>query len=203
MSTNQILLDAGLRDAFLELTNVGIGRAAATMSELAGRTIDISVPEIEMFTPECFQEFRGAADSTVAYVVQDFDGELVGRAFILLSKTAAIHLAELLFGEDDIGGRFDETEQNSILELGNIMIGGIMGTLCNEFSSTINYDVPEIQLKGVDELIALLSPDSNVALTIRANLSIGNEDVNSNVLLVFDDKTNQNLVEKLDSLVNG
>ena len=197
----EILADPNLKDIFLELANIGIGRAAANMSDLAGRSVDISVPELELFNESSLEKIV-SQDETIAYVVQNFEGDLKGSAYILFSESAAIQLASLLFGEDETGGRFDESEQNSILELGNIMIGGIMGTFCNEFSASINYHVPEIQLKGMSDLIQFIDPDSTFALTIQATLSIGGDNVNSHILLIYEKDTHAFLSQKLGTLLN-
>lgn len=43
----QLFSDAA-KDAFLEISNIGIGRAAATMSDLVGRRVNIAVPRVEL-----------------------------------------------------------------------------------------------------------------------------------------------------------
>lgn len=198
MQFEKVKLSEESQDVFLELSNIGIGRAAANMSELAGRQVDISVPRLDVFDRETFALQDMEEQDTVAYVSQAFSGDLVGEAIIMLSQAGALRLSSLLFEEDTPSQTFDENEQASILELGNIMIGGILGTFSNEFEANINYDVPEIQVKGFDDFVELVKPAESVILVIKATLSIGSANVDSKVLLLFNEETCYRIATMLD-----
>lgn len=202
MSDSDLNIGEEASDIFLELSNIGIGRAAATMSELADRQVEISIPELEIF--KCGDDISPDIDidkeDAVAYVCQGFSGDVTGQAYILLNKMAAIRLSSLMFEEEEPGESFGENEQASIVELGNIMIGGLLGTIVNEFDAKIDYEVPEIQLKGFEEFIGLINPKDSVLMIVKAKLSIGAENINCSAILLFTQDACAYLVEKLKNV---
>jgi len=174
-----------VQDAFLELTNIGIGKAASAMSELVDRHLQITVPHFHYFQVgegSAIPEFH--LKSTVQ-VLQVFSGMIEGRVLLVLSKEGAVRLASMLLDEDVREDAFGETEQSAILELGNIMIGGLMGSLSNSMELSLNYEPPEIQMRGDDNLaLGQWKTGEPLVVVIKATLTIDEEDVSSYLILL-------------------
>jgi len=196
----QLFSDAA-KDAFLEISNIGIGRAAATMSDLVGRRVNIAVPELSFHhVGECCP-FKGFADCATVQVRQFFYGELSGEAILALSKQGAMCLAKLLLDEVDMEDAFGDNEQGAILETGNIMIGGLVGKLSNTLSLSLGYEIPEIHLKGDSAISSDKLPVKTCMVVIQARLTVDNEDVTSYLVLLLTVENFKTLISRLNSIL--
>lgn len=188
-----------VQDAFLELTNIGIGRAASAMSELVDRHLQITVPHFHFYQigeGSAIPEFQRMA---TVQVLQVFSGDIQGRVLLVLSKEGAVHLSSLLLDEDVQEEAFGESEQGAILELGNIMIGGLMGSLANTLDIEFHYDPPEIQLRGDDNLaLGLWKSGEPLVVVIKATLSIEGENVSSYLILLVNLENFDRLIKLLN-----
>jgi chemotaxis protein CheC len=201
------LLRPELGELFVELANIGVGRAAAAMSDLAQKEVKISVPSVEVIRLRNAQTSLRLEEGPTLRVSQLVTGGLQGQALVLLSRAGAVRLASLMLGRTDESDAFDEAEQAALLELGNIMIGGVIGTLANQFQDTIGYEVPRLYLRGASDAVELIfdlvRPDCTDVLVMQARLSIDEIDVRSYFLLLLEDERLQSLAAKLERLLQG
>lgn len=151
-------------DLLKELINVGVGRAAASLSELIGLRIELSVPEI--WTSCDCREISGALTERAAMVVwQEFSGDLCGRAALAFPEASGLSLAALLAGNDVAASELDMELSGVLLEVGNILLNGIMGTIANEAHNNLQYMLPVLQCGG-DALSRVLQSDSYEAMEL-------------------------------------
>jgi chemotaxis protein CheC len=190
-----------LLDALLETANVGVGRAAASLSELTGREVEISVPELVIFGANEAGNMSDLQNVAVLRVAQRFSQAMEGYVMLLLNEAGSRRVARLILGEQIEGNSFDEIEQSALLELANIMINGVMGTIANQLGVTLGYEVPYLELKGITglgELIYDLIPDLAMQVVfMRASLKISAEVIHGYIVLVLDEKNLGILVSKL------
>lgn len=141
------VLDDDALDAIRELMSIGVGRAAAALSELMGQRIDLSIPSIQIcHTDDCrcrlFGEFREA--ETV--ILQKFSGNIQGCASLCFPEASSLALARLLSGEMGTSTDGLDAELSGILlEVGNIVLNGVMGSLSNAMNSHLTYNLPELR----------------------------------------------------------
>lgn len=172
------------RDAFLEIANIGIGRAANAMSELVERQVTIEVPRLECADNAASGLINELGANSTVHVSQGFSGEISGEAILVLGKPGAMSLASLLLEDIDMGDAFGDTVQGAILELGNIMIGGLVGSLSNAANIPFSYEVPQIHLKGTEPIGKDFEKETFMVI-IKAQLTIDTEDVTSFLVLVL------------------
>jgi len=188
-------------DALLETANIGVGRAAASLGELTGREVEISVLELVLFSADAVVEMTELRNVAVLRIAQRFTQAMEGYVMLLLNEAGARRVARLILGEQLEANSFDEIEQSALLELGNIMINGVMGTIANQLGITLGYDVPYLELKGVaglGELISEMIPDQTTQVVfMRASLKISAEVIHGYMVLVLDQKNLEVLVSKL------
>ncbi len=201
-------LNPELADLFIELATMGLGRAAAAMSALAEREVKISAPSMEVFSVQNRTVCLSIEAGPTLRVSQAVKGGMHGQAVVVLSKAGATRIAQLLLEKtDESGDAFDETDQAAIIELGNIMIGSIVGTLATHFKATVSYDIPKLDLCGataVGELISdLVSTKCSELLVLRSTLSINDSNVQSYFLLLLEDNNLRSLSQELEVILRG
>jgi chemotaxis protein CheC len=191
-----------LVDALLETANVGVGRAAAALSELTERKVEISVPELVIFSTDEPVQMTDLHDVAVLRVAQRFNRELEGYALLLLNEAGSRRVARLILGEEIEGNSFDEMEQSALLELCNIMINGVMGSIANQLGIGLSYEVPFLELKGIFDLrelvFDLLPQRTGRVVFMRASLKISSEIVHGYIVLILDEENLELLLSQLE-----
>ena len=191
-----------VKDAFLEIANIGIGRAASAMSDLVGIHITIQVTSIEFSQLDPAANIPEFHSQATVQVVQVFEKGLEGRALLILSKDGASGISSLMLGEEIEEETFGATEQAAILELGNIMIGGLTGSLCNQLDMNLSYAPPEIQMRGDDHIsLGTWQKEEPVGVIIKASLSLEGCDISSYLALVLSEESFAILANKLQNVL--
>ena len=204
--TAEALPNPEVQDALLELINIGVGRAAASISELTGCPVAINVPTLEILGLDHPRQLTDLQQGITMRVSQSFAGGLTGHTMFILNEEGAHRLAELLLHAPRSQQALDENEQAALLEVGNIIIGGVIGNLVNHIEVEVTYDLPQLQLRGVSGFVDLVSDLMDLrqarVLLMQASLSIAAENVNGYFMLLFDEPRLRELVARLVRMVS-
>lgn len=135
-------LDEEQQDAVTEVINIGVGRAAASLSEMLGHRINLCVPAIKVCRAEGLaQKLRDESGVDVC-VTQDFDGGLTGRAMLAFPQQSGVELSKILGEVDDPLDELSVDLVGILEEVGNIVLNGVLGTIGNMTDSALDYSVP-------------------------------------------------------------
>jgi chemotaxis protein CheC len=135
-------------DALSELINISFSRAAASLSELTGRRVLITAPEVKMIPmhelPDALSAFM--ADE-VATVHQIFSGPVAGDVFLLFNHRSAATLAGLLTETQAPGEKLDASLAEALTEIGNILLNACLGMFGNLLDVRVTFSVPRWNLE--------------------------------------------------------
>ncbi len=191
-------------DVLLELVNIGVGRAARGLSELTGREVTMTIPTLELINHTAGDHVLESCHGITIRVSQAFSGGIGGHAMLVLNRAGAVRLAELLLGKEAGDDAFDVNEQGAMLELGNIVIGNVIGLLASELDAPVEYEMPQLQLRGTKNYIDLISdivdPRLAKVIIMRASLSIREDRISGYFLMMFPDTSLAGLISKLTCL---
>lgn len=131
-------------DALKEVINIGMGRAAATLSELMQTRIELTVPGVLVGQVDgmLFRLSRAVGGRGLA-VVLDFEGPCLGRAALVLPHDSGLRLARILGDVADGSDELDLELSGILTEVGNIMINSVLGSLANVAGLCFSYRVPQ------------------------------------------------------------
>ncbi|HJR35715.1 MAG TPA: chemotaxis protein CheC [Gemmatimonadales bacterium] len=132
------------RDALREVANIGAGHAATALSQMTGRRIMISVPEVSVRRLEEVALLVGPPDTVIAGVLMHVMGDLTGRTLVVLGQDSAHALCELLLRKPSRGPTFDAMQQSTIKETGNILCSAYMNALSDFLGMMLVPSVPAL-----------------------------------------------------------
>jgi chemotaxis protein CheC len=141
--TGQTGLDAAARDALTELMTIGVGRAAASLSDLIGERIELSVLCVRL-SHDGLQSLFAPVESISTVVMQGFQGHTTGRAALIFPQASALTLGCLLSGDDCVSTEVDAELNGILLEVGNIVLNGVLGSLSNLTGDEPEYSLPTL-----------------------------------------------------------
>jgi chemotaxis protein CheC len=136
------------RDALTELANMGVGRAAASLSRMVDEPIHLSVPDVALLTREeaaCEMEARDPA--RLIAVRQDFSGSFAGHALLLFPETNSLELVRAVVGPQPTLEEIADLEEEAMAEVGNVILNGYLATIANLLQEQLQISLPDV-LRG-------------------------------------------------------
>ncbi len=115
-----------------EIVDIGVGRAGSILGELVGSPVKLHIPAVGLAELSNLQSCLSLADETeLASVRQSFAGSLEGLAMLLFPRKSGDDLARKLIGDDPAIDCIDSERQETLTELGNILLNCVLGSLSN------------------------------------------------------------------------
>lgn len=151
-------LSEGETDALAELFNVGLHRAAASLSDITGQRIIVDMPKLVVCEiGEIEQRLADLVGGEIATVHQMFGGAVAGDAVLLLEHDKAAALARLMTaGEAATGGRLDQSAREVLVEIGNIVLGACLSGFGDMLQTPVSFSVPRIHIESLRTILGSL-----------------------------------------------
>ena len=156
-------LDERQIDALTELFNVGMHRAAASLSELTSQRINVDLPKVWVVPIEEIERQLGElVHGDLATVHQIFAGPVAGDAVLLLEHDKAATLTRLMTdGEVAVAGRLDQSAREGLAEVGNVVLGACLSAFGDMLKVGVSFSVPRLHVESLGGVLRSLHVDSD------------------------------------------
>ena len=180
------------KDILQEIMNIAFGKAAADLAEVINIFVVLSVPDIRIIKavdlPDYIQtEFSEFGN--ISIVEQNFWGEFKGNALLIFPADAGKELisllgdgSELTFGSESS----DILENETLMEVGNILIGACVGKVAELLKDVVTYSPPRVIIEdhpNVSMPKTLFDP-SNSAIILKTVFCFNERNVNGFLFLI-------------------
>jgi chemotaxis protein CheC len=192
------------RDALLEVINIAFGRAAASLSELTGQRVLLTVPKAAICPiHELVEKIALVIEGDVATVQQIFKGPVSGSAMLVLDYEGAILLSGLLMERRAPLKRLDLSDREALTEVGNIILNACLGTFGNLLQVHITFLVPRLHVQSLNTLLDTITIDSEelqYALVITTNFQLRESSVGGYLIVALGVTSLERLIQALARL---
>ena len=179
------MLNAEHEDILTELVNIGIGRAAYTLSEMVDSHVGLQVPSLSLASLGLAPLTRyESGEESVSVVVQGFTGGLVGTAVLAIPQASARKLVAVLTNTPSESATIDVEREGVITEVGNIVINSVLGSLGNLTSLDFDFGLPHYEESLAPPLEALAARGSQVVVGVL--FQIQSHAIEGKLAVVFD-----------------
>jgi len=196
-------LTALQRDAIVELLNIGMGRAASSLSEMVAEEVLLSVPEVFLVSRDEAIARLGLSESTrVSTVCEGFSGPFAGDALLMFPQADSLDLVHALLREEMPLEMLSEMEQEALTEVGNIVLNACLGSLGNVFTRELSYQLP-VFLHGecADMLDAEAGRQRSLVLSMRTDFGLQRAKVDGHLVLIMDLASIHAFLEQIDRYI--
>ncbi len=193
------------QDSLTELLNMGIGRAAAALSQMVQEEIQLSVPLVKILSrSEALHFFQSQTSQRIAAVRQSFTGPFWGDAFLLFPEQKSLALVRALLKDAVPLENMTDLEQETFMEVGNIVLNACLGSLANFLHSEIRTGLP-LFLQGfcTEILDANNYPyfEEETVLFLRVDFILPKSALHGYVIFVVEGNAIEALTEKIDQFL--
>lgn len=194
------------RDALIEIFNIGVGRAASSMSQIVGEPIALSVPTIEML----YGDHRAGAISRlvpsmrICAVSQDFIGSLNARAFLIFPEGRTHEIVRRMLGDTVSTGELGEMEQEALSEIGNIILNSCMSSLSDALQASFQCTSPACHMGPTGEALSISEmQDEDLLMLCHIDFSMPKAQIDGYLVFLLSVHSFNELIKQVDRFLSG
>lgn len=193
-------LDEMQRDALGELFNLGVGRAANSLSQMVLGEVELSAPSVALVEPDLVAEhLLGSEFRELSMVTIDFAGPFNAKTILLFPERNALAIVSHMLDPTMSPEELSEFEEEAMCEIGNIILNACISSLADEFEVEFNGGLPIHHFSNTDDLPLFGSGDDDqVILLLQINLTISHEQVQGHLLFLLSVSSLTALLECVD-----
>ena len=174
------------RDALSEMFNIGVGRAAASLSQIVQEEILLSAPMVRLLTSEQAAEELGHAEFTnYSTVTQAFRGPFDAHALLIFPETRALQIVSLMIGQHISPEELSEYEQETMCEIGNIILNACISALADLFHTEFDSTLPVHHYGNYQSIKLSDDADRTHLLLIQVDLIISKQQLQGHILFLM------------------
>lgn len=188
-------------DAFKEIVNIGVGRAAASLNDMLDSPIVLEVPEVTMIAYEDLASAAGAASQSFSCVQLGFKGPFSGVAALVFPPSSAAKLVAAMTAEEPDDPGLDGVMAGTLNEIGNIVINCVIGTIGNILDKTFDFSLPNYVHGALREILHI-SSDSWIhsILLVKTHFIVHEKQIDGNIFIIFEASSFDALLAAIDRL---
>ncbi|UCF98127.1 MAG: chemotaxis protein CheX [Spirochaetaceae bacterium] len=193
-------------DALTEIINIGVGRAAGSLNDITGKHITLKVPDIRLVPVRELRNLVEVIDShRRSLIVQQFHGDFTGTAALFFPTESALRLVSAITEEEEADdGELDTIHAGTLVEIGNIVLNGVLGSLSNTLGSQISFSLPFYSaLKNYNDLLPdeESSTKEHMILFVETVFQIKELAVSGFLFIVFAIQTIDSFIDRMRRFV--
>lgn len=190
-------------DALTEIFNIGVGRAADSLNKMVSKTVELTIPTVEILpNNEAKIKLDFSENFTISAVTQKFVGDFNGQAFLMFGQESGLNLVRILLGRDIPIEVLSDLEEDSLVEIGNLILNACFGTVINFLKSTIEIEMPEFVQGSIDDIFTDAN-ENDWSLYIKVKFSLPNENIEGHISFLMDIKSLVIFQESVRQLVHN
>lgn len=188
------------RDAFREVVNVAMGRAAALLAKVLGVFVQLPIPTVNFFgVGDLHMALVDAAqgDKLTAVCQGYIGGGIAGEALLIFHDSEVADMARLMRADEYL-------ELEMLLDLSSLLISACLSGIADQIDVVFSQGHPQVlgQHASIDELIRLNRERWKSTLAVEISYSLEGHDVHFDLLLLFTEDSVEPLSRKLAHLMN-
>ncbi|SFV16318.1 chemotaxis protein CheX [Pseudoduganella namucuonensis] len=195
-------------DALVEIFNIGVGQAAASMSGIVNEEVTMSVPSISFLNRAEAAALLGGKNKQdqgqrICGVSQHYEGAFQTEAILMFPEDKSLEIVRLMVGESVPLEQLTEMEQEAMSEIGNIILNSCVGTLANIFQRELEGSLPVYHVGTSEEILSASgSAAEAVVLMLHIDFILEMHQIHGYVAFILDISALNDLQEQINLYLN-
>lgn len=202
--SDEVQLDAELRDILQEITNVAMGQAGDLLARLLDVFVKLPIPNVNVIEVSELTMALASVEpeSKTSAICQGFIGSgVAGEALLILTDSSFEDIARLMNYQGELNSA---VELELLMDISNILIGAVLKGIAEQVDMSFSQGHPVVlgQHAPIAELISTNSKRWRTTLTIELSYGIESYNINCDLLLLFTEDSLKTLRYKLAFLMD-
>jgi chemotaxis protein CheC len=194
------------QDTITELLNIGMGRAAAALSEMMGTEVTLAVPFVKVLSRrDAAVLIRDKGWERIVAVLQEFSGHFWGDTMLILPEQQSLTFVHSLLKDSFPLDIMTEMEQEVLMEIGNITLNACIGSISNCLQSEVSSSLPSLLHGLCEEVFGEkngVQVDHELVMLLLMDFAMHARDMHGCVVFFIDGAAIRRLREHIDDLLS-
>lgn len=188
------------QDALLEIFNMSVGRAAASMSDMVQEPVDMSVPDIQLLSRKAAGDILDLQGKRrICSVAQEFSGSFAGEAILMFPEENSLEIVRLMLGGSIPLAHLTELEQDAMNEVGNIILNSCISAFADIFQEQFDTTLPHVRVgSGMEAVGCDITRQDDKVLFLHIHFGFHQRRIEGYVVFLMDLPSFANLRHGID-----
>ncbi len=193
------------RDALLEVFNIGLGKAAASLSTMVRQEIRMAAPSLEIYSKDAPQPALAETEKQrISAVSQRFSGAFDADAMLVFPEDKTITIVHKMLGESVPLAELTELEQEAMSEIGNIILNGCISVMADLFRTEFSSTLPVYHLGTPAEILrAPYLKDDSLLLILHVDFHLTKDEIRGYVAFLLNVSSFKHLLAQIDAYLDA
>lgn len=175
-------------DAVVEILNIAVGQAAASLSRLVEDEVTLSVPFVEFLSSrQSAARLDAATGGGLSVAVrQEFSSSFSGDILLIFPERKSLELVRSILSDTVPLDQLTELEQEALIEVGNIILNACLGSLANQLGLSIESSLPTYVCGRGASILDSKNVDSELVMFLQVDFSVATKGVEGYLAFVMD-----------------
>ena len=193
-------LDEFAKSALVETFNIGASHAATALSQMTGKEVNISVPNLRIMAIKNVPEVVGEDVKVAVYI--ELGKDFSSHAFFIADYDDALKMFDMMIGNPPGTTKdMDEMVKSSFMEMGNILISAFANALSEFLGITIEQSPPNLAIDFLPAILDVALADigkyCDYTIILETKITISGVEFEEHFLLFPKPEDMKRILEKL------
>lgn len=189
-------------DTLSELFNIGMGRAAVSLSEMVDAEVELTIPSLQAVDfNAALSILNNLSPGSVNAVEQCFHGKFSGNAFLLFNNESSLALIHSILGEEGWSNELGEMEQEALKEISNIILNTCFGCISDVLECELESSIPDLITGNINDVFDIERMNVGtdpLVLTLSMTFSLPSKEIRGQVSLIMTSESIKRLINELE-----
>lgn len=187
-------------DALGEIFNIGVGRAAASLSQIVNDEVLLSAPSVQLLHCDNIDRLLEASELTqLSTVSQTFSGPFEAEATLLFPEQNALEIVRLMVGPHMSIEELSEFEQEAMCEVGNIILNACMSSLADLFHVSFDSTLPQHRFGEAHGMPIIAECGAEYLLLLQVDMIISQQRIRGQIIFLLSVASMNSLIRCVDT----
>ena len=190
-------------DLLKELFNLGVGKAASSLSQMVSQEIVLSVPTVEFTKSSTMLALLKTEDSILSNT-QSINGPFDAKSMLLFPDEGGLEVVRQMLGTQLSDEAIADLQEEALTEIGNIVLNACIGAIATSMSTSFHVEIPNFNQTTPDELLKISNLlESDTILLININMKLKESNVEGYLAFIFSSESLKKLHASLNTLIGS
>lgn len=187
-------------DLLCELFNIGIGRAAAAMSEMLQDEVLLSVPQVHFITVSEVTDHLGKHSRSMYCIRQPFSGAFCGNALLIFPEEKSLEMVKVLIGDIPPGTELLQVQRDALLEVGNVVLNACLASLSEMTNTPFECSLATVD-SGDTRRVLGTRVQNHVVLLIHIRFELKTQNIEGFVVFVMNSTSYEDMLNAVNRFI--
>ena len=203
MNNSALELNELQYDLLKELFNIGVGKAADTLSQMLKQEIKLTVPEISFCTVnELIEHFQN--NKTIITIAQEIEGPFDMKSLLVFPSEGCQDVIKTMLGDHLSDEMATELQQEAFTEIGNIVLNACIGIIGQTLGESFHIELPHFS-EDTPEVIFLtnIAKENQIILSMQVDLTLTSSAIQGYIAFILGSVSLENIKTQLNKMLDN